>query len=86
MCFGALGWNSVRKSRARERCVMPTRGTSTDHNDPSRRAANETRDEKWIFCSKCAAEPRLFLSLLDSRKGGQYRVFRCQCGEMIWDE
>jgi hypothetical protein len=65
---------------------MPTTGTSMDHNDPSRRAANETCDEKRIFCSKCAAEPRLFLSLLDSRKGGQYRMFRCQCGEIISDE
>jgi hypothetical protein len=65
---------------------MPTTGTSMDHNDPSRRAANETRAEKRIFCSKCAAAPRLFLSLLDSRKGGQYGVFSCQCGEIIWDE
>jgi hypothetical protein len=65
---------------------MPTMGTSIDHNDPTGRDANETRDQKRIFCSKCGAEPRLSLSLLDSRKGGQYRVFSCQCGEIIWDE
>jgi hypothetical protein len=65
---------------------MPTMGTSIDQNDPTGRAANETRDEKRIFCSKCGAEPRVSLSLLDSRKGGQYRVFSCQCGEIIWDE
>ena len=65
---------------------MRATGTTMDHDDPTRRAAKETRDEKRIFCSKCAAEPRSFLSLLDSRKGDQYRVFKCQCGEIIWDE
>jgi hypothetical protein len=65
---------------------MRTTGTNMDYNDPTRRAANETRDAERIFCSKCAGEPHLLLSLLDSRKGGQYRVFGCQCGEIIWDE
>jgi hypothetical protein len=65
---------------------MRTTGTAMDHDNPIRREANQTRDEKRIFCPKCAAEPHRLLSLLDSRKGRQYRVFGCQCGEIIWDE
>jgi hypothetical protein len=64
---------------------MPS-GTTMDHNDPTRRAGIELRNEKQIFCPRCAAEPRLFLSLLDSRKGEKYRVFECQCGKIIWEE
>ena len=48
---------------------MRATGTTVDHDDPTRRAAKETRDEKRIFCSKCAAEPRSFLSLLDFPEG-----------------
>ena len=54
--------------------------------DQNKRIANEARDGKEILCSSCAAEPHLFVSLLDSRNGKQYRVFRCECGKIIWDE
>jgi hypothetical protein len=57
-----------------------------DHIDPNRPAGNEAREPKQIFCPKCAAEPRLFLSLVDTRNGKQYRVHECQCGEIIWEE
>jgi hypothetical protein len=61
-------------------------GMTADHNDSTRRVGNQTRNQKQIFCPRCPAKPHLFLSLLDSRKGEQYRVFECQCGEIIWDE
>jgi hypothetical protein len=64
---------------------MPS-GTIMEHDDPTRRAGNETRNKEQIFCPRCAAEPRLFLSLLDPRKGEQYQVFECQCGEIVWDK
>ena len=51
-----------------------------------KRFGNETSDEKRIFCSSCAAEPGLFITLLDSRNGTQHRVFRCECGEIVWDD
>lgn len=54
--------------------------------DQNKRNGNETRDETEIFCSSCAAAPHLFISLLDSRNGKQHRVFRCECGKIIWDE
>jgi len=52
----------------------------------SRRTGNEAGDEKPIFCSSCAAQPAEFLSLLDTRSGKQHRVFRCECGALIWDD
>jgi len=46
----------------------------------------DTRDENPISCSACAAVPTLFISLLDSRNGKQHRIFKCDCGEIIWDD
>ena len=50
------------------------------------RVGNEARDGKATFCSSCAAEQPVFISLLDSRTGAQYRVYRCECGKIIWDD
>jgi hypothetical protein len=50
------------------------------------RIGNEARDEKPVFCSSCAAEPSLSISILDSRNGKQHRVFKCECGEIVWDD
>lgn len=73
---GVPGWNAIRK----------TRGSIMVCTDQNKRIGNETRDEEQIFCSSCAAEPHLFIPLLNSRNGKQYRVFRCECGKIIWDE
>jgi hypothetical protein len=51
-----------------------------------KRTGNEAGDEKRLFCSSCAAEPAEFLSLLDTRSGKQHRLFRCECGALIWDD
>ena len=62
---------------------MPSGTIEDSHN---LLAGNGHRNEKQKFCPRCAAEPRLFLSLLDSRNGEQYRVFECQCGKIVWDK
>ena len=57
-----------------------------DRTDLHKGWGNEARQEKQIFCPKCSSEPHLFLALLDSLNGKQYRLFECECGEMIWDD
>ena len=47
---------------------------------------NETGEEKPIFCASCAAEPSLFIPILDTRNGKQHRLFKCECGAIIWDD
>jgi hypothetical protein len=41
-------------------------------------------DDDQVFCPECAAQTRLFMDVLDSRNGKRYRVFACQCGEVVW--
>jgi len=62
------------------------RGEFMDHIDPNRPTGGQASEERQIFCPKCAAEPRLFLSLLDTRNGKHHLVFECRCGELIWQD
>jgi hypothetical protein len=57
-----------------------------DRAHQSKRTGSEAGDEKPIFCSSCAAEPAQFISLLDTRSGKQHRVFKCDCGKIVWDD
>ena len=58
-----------------------------DYADPEKRPDTEVRDdEKIVFCPKCAAEQRAVLVILDTSKGVAVRLFRCACGELIWDD
>ena len=57
-----------------------------DRVHQSKRIGSDAGDDKRIFCSSCAAEPSLFIWLLDSRNGKQHRVFKCECGEIVWDD
>jgi hypothetical protein len=41
-------------------------------------------DDSQVFCPNCAAETRRFIDVLDSRQDKRYRVFACECGEVIW--
>jgi formate dehydrogenase maturation protein FdhE len=61
------------------------RGAAMDC-DPVVCAGNKAQDNNDIFCPRCAIRPMLVIVMLDSRKGKTIRVFRCQCGEMLWDD
>jgi hypothetical protein len=37
-------------------------------------------------CPSCNALPTLVDTMLDPRKGRIVRLYRCSCGERIWDE
>jgi DNA-directed RNA polymerase subunit RPC12/RpoP len=38
------------------------------------------------LCPRCGAQPRLLHSVPDFRSGKTARLYRCPCGERIWDE
>jgi hypothetical protein len=37
-------------------------------------------------CPRCGAQPYLLHSVPDFRSAKTARLYRCQCGERIWDE
>lgn len=37
-------------------------------------------------CTQCGRKPAVALRMLDPRKGGIVRMFKCQCGEQTWTE
>jgi hypothetical protein len=57
-----------------------------DRNYQNKHIGGETRDGNQIFCSSCAAQPGQFISVLDSRNGKRHRIFKCECGEIFWDD
>ena len=57
-----------------------------DRVHQSKRTGGEAGDDKRIFCPSCTAEPSLFISLLDTRSGNQHRLFKCECGKIVWDD
>jgi hypothetical protein len=47
------------------------------------------REAKAVQCrgpAGAAAAPRLILEFLDVRSGKTVRLYRCKCGECIWDD
>jgi hypothetical protein len=47
------------------------------------------REAKAVQCrcpAGAAVAPRLILKFLDVRSGKTVRLYRCQCGECIWDD
>jgi len=46
--------------------------------------ANVSKTIEPRRCSRCAAEPRLVGTMLDSNKGRTISMFKCQCGEQTW--
>jgi hypothetical protein len=37
-------------------------------------------------CPNCAALPHLVTNMLDTHRGKNVRLYRCDCGQRIWDE
>lgn len=54
--------------------------------DPDKRPGNKARDDDRFFCSTCASKPLRVIVILDTRKGRTVRLFKCECGELIWDD
>ena len=52
--------------------------------NPDKNLDEKAREEEQIFCPKCASRPRASIKILDTRDGKTYRLFRCQCGQLIW--
>ena len=56
--------------------------------DPDKRPGREVRDNNRIFsCPVCACEPLRVIFILDStQRDRTVRLFKCECGELIWDD
>jgi hypothetical protein len=55
--------------------------------DPDKRKDREVRnDARRFFCAACATEPWRVIVILDTRNGKTVRLFKCECGELIWDD
>ena len=57
--------------------------TENDQELPQQQ--QQTRDTRRR-CPTCAAFPKLTHRFLDPRQGKTIRLYRCQCGERIWDD
>jgi hypothetical protein len=43
-------------------------------------------EDQQLRCQSCSAVPRLAQRILDPNTGRTFRLYRCQCGESIWEE
>jgi hypothetical protein len=59
-----------------------------DRRDPDKHPGSKARDDDdtGLLCPSCASEPARAIAILDTSKGKTVRLFRCQCGELIWDD
>lgn len=58
-----------------------------DCRDPDKRPGREAPDDdRGFLCPACAVEPERVIIILDTRKGKPVRLFKCDCGELIWDD
>jgi hypothetical protein len=67
--FHRRGYERQHEAEATAQIVAFIGGVNAGCVHQSKRAGSEASDEKRIFCSACAAEPSLFISLLDMRSG-----------------
>jgi len=42
--------------------------------------------QKCRDCCRCGEKAQLAIKVFDPRKGREIRVFKCRCGELIWDD
>jgi hypothetical protein len=56
--------------------------------DPDKRPVRQARDSERPFsCPACAREPFKVIFILDTtRRDRTVRLFKCECGELIWDD
>lgn len=53
-----------------------------------KRADHAGRDNgRVLSCPACAREPLRLIIILDSTHGDRsVRLFKCECGELVWDD
>ena len=51
-----------------------------------KRLPPDPQPEDELRCAACSAVPRLIQRMLDPRSGKTLRLYRCQCGEHVWEE
>ncbi len=63
------------------RCLL---GKQMDRANLNERSGKQADQSDAGSCPKCANALRLFNDILDSRTGEVFRLFRCECGELLW--
>ena len=46
----------------------------------------EPQNQHKLRCQTCNALPRLAHHITDPSTGKRFRLYRCQCGECVWEE
>ena len=46
----------------------------------------EQTEDRELRCHACSAVPRLTQRILDPRTGKTLGLYRCECGEHVWEE
>lgn len=54
--------------------------------DPEKRPSEFACDSERSSCPACALEPLRVIVILDTCRGRTVRLFKCECGELIWDD
>ena len=56
--------------------------------NPDERPGNLARDEnRIVFCPSCSSEPLRVIFILDTTQRDRIvRLFKCECGELIWED
>lgn len=72
--------------RARALGVFCVGGCAMSRADAEKRPKKGARDNNRFSCPACALELLRFIIILDTCKGQTVRLFKCECGELIWDD
>jgi hypothetical protein len=59
-------------------------GAMTD--DKEKELPQQPTQDQGPRCPTCAGFPRLLTSILQPRSGKTVKLFRCDCGERIWND
>jgi hypothetical protein len=46
----------------------------------------QQNQDRELRCQACSAFPRLAYRILDPRTGKMFRLYRCECGQSVWEE
>jgi hypothetical protein len=54
-----------------------------DTVDPDKCAGAKPRDDE-VFCPNCAERAHPYIDVLDTSRGQTYRLYKCRCGQIVW--
>ena len=49
-------------------------------------AAMAQDDRRDLKCTRCGERAKLVARMFDPKKGREVRLYRCRCGELLWED